>query len=566
MLKMEKKTKVKFNVLAIFCIVIFCMAITPITFQNDTYYSIAIGKHIVETGTVDMMDPFSWHEDLPYTYPHWAYDVGTYLIYNLGESIGIGGFTALYIATMILSVILGIVIYYACCKFSKNNLISFFITLGIVYLLKNFIAARAQLVTYILFALTVLFIENFIETKKKRYAVYLIIIPIIIANVHCAVWPFYFVLYLPYIAEYLLAVIVDANIYYNVKLFFSRSKLKRLSKKEGKQDKIEALNNKIKELEASKENVKAIEEKRRANPYKVIFKKEPAVKWLILIMIISLFTGLLTPLGDVPYTYYIKTMQGNTTQNISEHQPLTLINNTAILIVFTMFLLVLIFTDTKLRLRDFFMLAGLTLMTLMSRRQASLFAIIAGFIFVKLITALFEKYDKTGTETVMKFMTKLPGKILTIFMGILISLYIFVPKIGNQFVNKASYPVDAANFIIENLDLDEIRLYNEYNYGSYLLYRGIPVFIDSRADLYAPEFNGTKGEDGKYKGRNIFSDYINTSNISTYYENTFNKYDITHTITTKKAKLNMFLSRDENYKEIYSDKYFVIYERLNVNN
>ena len=566
MLKMEKKTKVKFNVLAIFCIVIFCIAITPITFQNDTYYSIAIGKHIVETGTIDMMDPFSWHEDLPYTYPHWAYDVGTYLIYNLGESIGIGGFTALYIATMILSVILGIVIYYACCKFSKNNLISFFITLGIVYLLKNFIAARAQLVTYILFALTVLFIENFIETKKKRYAVYLIIIPIIIANVHCAVWPFYFVLYVPYIAEYLLAVIVDANIYYNVKLFFSRSKLKRLSKKEGKQDKIEALNNKIKELEASKENVKAIEEKRRANPYKVIFKKEPAVKWLILIMIISLFTGLLTPLGDVPYTYYIKTMQGNTTQNISEHQPLTLINNTAILIVFTMFLLVLIFTDTKLRLRDFFMLAGLTLMTLMSRRQASLFAIIAGFIFVKLITALFEKYDKTGTETVMKFMTKLPGKILTIFMGILISLYIFVPKIGNQFVNKASYPVDAANFIIENLDLDEIRLYNEYNYGSYLLYRGIPVFIDSRADLYAPEFNGTKGEDGKYKGRNIFSDYINTSNISTYYENTFNKYDITHTITTKKAKLNMFLSRDENYKEIYSDKYFVIYERLNVNN
>ena len=563
---MEKKTKVKFNVLAIFCIVIFCMAITPITFQNDTYYSIAIGKHIVETGTVDMMDPFSWHEDLPYTYPHWAYDVGTYLVYNLGESVGIGGFAALYIATMILSVILGIVIYYACCKFSKNNLISFFITLGIVYLLKNFIAARAQLVTYILFALTVLFIENFIETKKKRYAVYLIIIPIIIANVHCAVWPFYFVLYVPYIAEYLLAVIVDANIYYNVKLFFSRSKLKRLSKKEGKQDKIEALNNKIKELEASKENVKAIEEKRRANPYKVIFKKEPAVKWLILIMIISLFTGLLTPLGDVPYTYYIKTMQGNTTQNISEHQPLTLINNTAILIVFTMFLLVLIFTDTKLRLRDFFMLAGLTLMTLMSRRQASLFAIIAGFIFVKLITALFEKYDKTGTETVMKFMTKLPGKIITIFMGILISLYIFVPKIGNQFVNKASYPVDAANFIIENLDLDEIRLYNEYNYGSYLLYRGIPVFIDSRADLYAPEFNGTKGEDGKYKGRNIFSDYINTSNISTYYENTFNKYDITHTITTKKAKLNMFLSRDENYKEIYSDKYFVIYERLNVNN
>ena len=46
------------------------------------------------------------------------------------------------------------------------------------------------------------------------------------------------------------------------------------------------------------------------------------------------FTGLLTPLGEVPYTYLVKTMQGNTTQNISEHQPLILINNRAMLITF----------------------------------------------------------------------------------------------------------------------------------------------------------------------------------------------------------------------------------------
>ena len=84
-----KKLNIKFHVLAIFYILLFCFALTPVTFQNDTYYTIAIGKHIVETGTIDMQDPFSWHEDLPYTYPHWAYDVGTYLVYQLGENIGI---------------------------------------------------------------------------------------------------------------------------------------------------------------------------------------------------------------------------------------------------------------------------------------------------------------------------------------------------------------------------------------------------------------------------------------------------------------------------------------------
>ena len=117
---MLDKTKIKFHVIAIFCILIFCFSLTPVTFQNDTYYSIAIGKHIVETGYVDMQDPFSWHEDLPYTYPHWAYDVGTYLVYQAGESIGISGFCAIYIATIILAMILGVVVYYTINKSCKN--------------------------------------------------------------------------------------------------------------------------------------------------------------------------------------------------------------------------------------------------------------------------------------------------------------------------------------------------------------------------------------------------------------------------------------------------------------
>ena len=134
-------------------------------------------------------------------------------------------------------------------------------------------------------------------------------------------------------------------------------------------------------------------------------------------------------------------------------------------------------------------------------------------------------------------------------------------KIKAQIVSTTSYPVAACDYILENLDVENMRIFNEYNYGSYLLYRGIPVFIDSRADLYAPEFNGTKGEDGKYKGRDIFTDYINTSNISTYYENKFEHYDITHVIIKKGSKLNMFLSRDDKYNELYSDKNFIVYER-----
>lgn len=558
---MTKQTSIKFHILAIFCILIFCFSLTPVTFQNDTYYSIAIGKHIVETGTIDMQDPFSWHEDLPYTYPHWLYDFGTYFIYQLGENIGIGGFCALYITTILLAMILGVVIYYTNNKLSKNPLVSFLVTMCMMYLLKDFITARAQLVTYILFVLTILFIEQFIKTKKKRYAIYLLIIPILIANLHCAVWPFYFVLYLPYIAEYLLATMSEAHLYYWFQIQWNQKKLKKVTKK-GKTEEIGKLQEKIARLQLDKENAINTDRKRRENPYKIIFKKEPVVKWLIVIMIIAIFSGLLTPLGTTPYTYLAKTMEGNTTQNISEHQPLTLINNTAMLIVFVVYILLLIFTDTKARLRDFFMLGGLTLLTLMARRQCAIFVIIGGPIFAKLATALVEKYDEKGTEVVIQFITSLLGKILTILIVILLSFVMYRDKIDDHFVNEASYPVQASDYILQNLDMENMRLFNEYNYGSYLLFRGIPVFIDSRAELYTPEFNGTKDENGEYEGRDIFSDYINVSNISTYYEDKFEKYDITHVITGKKTKLNMFLSRDDNYKQLYTDDYFVIYERL----
>ena len=133
-----------------------CISITPVTFQNDTYYTIKIGELIKNNG-IDMMDHFSWHEDLSYTYPHWLYDLCTYLVYS------IAGFKSVYILTCILSMILGISIFLVNSKLTKNTAISFIVTIGALYMLQNYIAARAQLVTFILFIWEVFCIEKFIE-------------------------------------------------------------------------------------------------------------------------------------------------------------------------------------------------------------------------------------------------------------------------------------------------------------------------------------------------------------------------------------------------------------------
>ena len=104
---------INFTIVAIIVLAIFCICITPVTFQNDTFYTIKIGEYIKNHG-IDMMDHFSWHENLSYTYPHWLYDLCTYLVYS------IGGFKGVYILTCTLSVILGISIFLVNVKLIKR--------------------------------------------------------------------------------------------------------------------------------------------------------------------------------------------------------------------------------------------------------------------------------------------------------------------------------------------------------------------------------------------------------------------------------------------------------------
>lgn len=556
--KIKNIKKIRFEILAIILITIFCIALSPVTLQNDTFYTIKVGEHIVQNG-IDMKDPFSWHEDLPYTYPHWAYDVSIYFVYFLF------GMNGIYISTCILSVILGLTIYKVNCKLVKNKLISFIITIASMYLLEGYIAARAQLVTFILFTLEIYFIECFLESKKKRYAIGLIILPILIANLHAAVWAFYFVLFMPYIGEYIVSIMADVVIYKKLKIKILNKKIKRLSaQKVIDNKKIERLQSELKSVEEKNEKIKIKREEEKKNPYKIHITKNNNTKWLIIIMIICLFTGLLTPQTTFePYTHIVKLMSGNTTENINEHLPLTLINHTDILCTVIIFLAILIFTDTKIRLSDLFMLGGLAFLMFYSRRQRTMFILTAGVILNRFLVQLMEKYFKGSIEKITYLLATKVGIFVTAGIIIIMSMLIIKPKLDDKYISENSYPVAACDWMLENLDVQNIKIFNDYNYGSYMLYRGIPVFIDSRCDLYSPEFN-TKTGNAK-DGQDIFIDYIKTSNLSKFYGDTFEEYGITHLITMKSSKINMIIKNtdSENYKKLYSDDKFVVYEVIN---
>ena len=564
--KLNKQTKIAFEILAIICLILLAIAITPKVFQNDTFYTIKIGQSIRQNG-IDYKDHYSWHKDLKYLYPHWMYDVITSYIYDY-----CGGFQGLYIAIIALAIFLGIALYYTNKKITKNQVIAFLISMFQLYFMGNYTAARAQSITFPLFVLTILLIEKLLETGKIRYMVGLVIIPILIANLHSAVFPFYFILFLPYLGEDIIKNFIKTpRIRIIHKQILEKQKqiyLGKIKKFEESDVRIEEYKAKIKECEskikaANLKIDKYLLKTKDLDNHKLRIATSENIKKLYIVFIICLFTGLLTPLKDMPYTYTYRIIKGNTTQSVSEHQPMILINEKKILISYGILLAILIFTKTKIKLRDLFFLSGLFILSIMTRRQESMLILFGGMVFARILTEFIQRKNSKLLLEVQEYLTTIFGEIGILIIVLLISTKMINPKFTQPYIDETSYPVEASYWIKEKLDYKNIKLFNDYNYGSYLLFKDIPVFIDSRCDLYTPEFNGTYNKNSKkFVGRDIFSDFLNVSQIATWYDNVFKEYGATHVITGSSSKLNMLISKDPLYNKIYSDKNFVLYERV----
>lgn len=477
----------------IIIIILLCAAFTTKTLQNDTFYTIKIGESILENG-IDMKDHFSWH-GLDYTYPHWLYDILVYKIYD------IGGFNGIYISNILIFIVIGIAFFLINLKQNKSYFVSLLFSMLAVIMLARFVTARAQLLTYLFFLLEIFFIERLLSSSKKRYIVGLFVICILIANIHAAVWPFYFILMLPYLVEWVVVTI----------------------------------NNKIK----NRPNFGVFADR-------IDIVKEKNIKYLFITFIISLFLGLLTPIGTIPYTYVIKIMQGNTMEFIDEHKALVLVENLFVVGYLGILLITLIFTKVKVRFRDLFMIAGLLLMTFTSIRHISFLGIIGMFYLCRIICNI----GYINTNKVFDFDIPWYGLFIVFVTIVITTGVVYSVNSKEEYINPSIYPVDMVTYMKDNMDMEKVKLYNEYDFGSYLLFNDIEVYIDSRSDLYTEPFN------------HDFDIFNECMNITENYGRVFKKYDITHILTYKDTYLNQILAASPNYKLVRKSGRFVLYSYI----
>lgn len=495
-------SKLKFRIFSIISIILLCIGVTYKTFQNDTFYIIKLGEFISNHG-IDSKDHYCWVADLSYTYPHWLYDLLIYHIYDFFGYLGV------YISVIVCFIFLTLCMYFVSLKLIQNEFGAFFISIITIFSVYIFAVARAQIISLSFFLLEVYCLNKLRETGKNKYIYYLCLFSLLIANIHATAWLFYFVLFLPFIGE---------------ELVYKLSKNKKIRK--------------LYKLDNYKDG-------------KIIVEEISNIKKILIGMFFSFLMGIFTP-SRICYVYVFKIMMGNSQKVLLEHLPLVVIENPLFLALVFVFVVVLMNSKVKVYLRELFMICGLLLMSLLSARHLAFFYTI-GTLYIIIISLRClqnigdRTFDILGNLLIF-------NKYICLFTMILIigySGYHFFEHSKEDYVAKKEYPVEAVKYIKTKLDYKNIRLYNDYNYGSYLLFNDIPVFIDSRCDLYLKEFNGMN-----------YSIFDELEDIEIKYEKQFKKYDVTHVLIPKNDSLDLIISKDENYKKIYKDKNFVLYERL----
>ena len=175
-------------------IIIFTCCIVHKQVQNDTFFSIKTGEYILKHG-IDKVEPFTIHSNLSFVKLRWGFDILSYFIYK------IGGFNFIYYFVIGFSSIISLALFNILKKNKTHELLSFLLTILIMYSISLNLCMRAQLLSYLIFLFEIYLLYKLNNTNNKKYSIFLALLSILLVNVHSSVWLAYVVFFLPFLVE-----------------------------------------------------------------------------------------------------------------------------------------------------------------------------------------------------------------------------------------------------------------------------------------------------------------------------------------------------------------------------
>lgn len=214
---------------------------------------------------------------------------------------------------------------------------------------------------------------------------------------------------------------------------------------------------------------------------------------------------------------------------ISELQPLKLTSPSMFFLVIAIYLLI---SSIKEKKAESLILAALIISVLVAKGEKNTF--ILAVVYVIIAGERESTYHKVYAKPYSMFL-----EFVIVTAGLLYTILLFtVPQ-----KESISEPLYAAEYIRDNeASPEDVRIFNDFNSGSYFLYKGIGhVYIEPRTEPYSLSVNGKKDIISEYA-------YITRCNDKKELDEFFAEYDFDYVyVPYFLTALSFYLDDSENY-------------------
>jgi hypothetical protein len=210
----------------------------------------------------------------------------------------------------------------------------------------------------------------------------------------------------------------------------------------------------------------------------------------------------------------------------------------------------MVFSRRRHDLTEVMLFFGLGFASLLSARNIPLFAVVATPILTRYLTQI--KVGRLRWDLTDLPRSRPPSRGMVVLNWALVLAFVLAGAarvvdmaIKNRDVEFRRYPLRALAYIDES-GLADKRMYNTYNWGGYLLWRGYEVYIDGRADVYLDEF---------------MDEYVLAYQLRGDWRRPLDRFDVEYILIESGASFEALLEASDEWTRVYRDDQAVIFVR-----
>ena len=271
--------------------------------------------------------------------------------------------------------------------------------------------------------------------------------------------------------------------------------------------------------------------------------RDKRISKLIVILFISFLVGFINPYG-IKNMFYSLTSYGVDIinkeiiemSNLTFKEPLDLPNHFFLVSLFIL-LSFMIFNKKKPTIRQIFLTFGVIYMAFSNFRNVSIF-----YACVLPYLSMYLPFEETNTKEIPIKLYISEIIIVLLILGININNNKYYLKNNNQ--KYIDYLDKYAN--------KDIKLYADYNNGSYFEYSCYRPYMDSRAEIFIKKNNGKE---------DIFDEACKVKKGTINYKKFLQKYDFDYIIVEDDDSLYYYLKNDKSYRVVLKGKHKKLYKK-----